>query len=50
MKVTGPEAANAFKYDHICAVLKTVTDEAVHGVQSIWDPNYTKVKWVFFTY
>ena len=33
LKVTGPEATMACQYDHLCAVLKSGTDGAFHGVK-----------------
>ena len=41
MRVTVPEATNACQCDHICARLKAVIGDAVHGVQYISDTKLT---------
>ena len=42
IKVTGSEATNAYKDDHICVGLRIVIDGVVHVFQSIWGANSTK--------
>ena len=36
-----PEATSVCQYEHLFAVLKTVSDDAVHRVQDIWDAKLT---------
>ena len=47
LKATGHKATNACQDDHICAVPKVVIDEAVHGVQDIWDANLSTEMFCF---
>ena len=47
MKVTGPESTTVCQDDQLCDVLKAGTDGAVHGVQDIWDDNFSTYDWVF---
>ena len=35
IKFTGPEATMACQDEHMCNILKTVIEDAVHGVQAI---------------
>ena len=41
LNITGPEATTVCQDDYMCAGLKAVIDDSVHGVQSIWDENLT---------
>ena len=47
LKVTVTEATVAFQDDQMCAVLRSVIDGAVHGVQYIWGKTLTTDDWVF---
>ena len=47
LKVTRPEATNAFQDEHICARLKVVIYRSVHGDQNIWDANLSTKYWSF---
>ena len=39
LKVTGPEETMACQDDQLCAGLKAGIDDAIHGVQDLWDKN-----------
>ena len=42
LKVTGPEATHGCKDGHLCVLFKVVINGSLHGVQYIWDANFTK--------
>ena len=37
----------ACQYDQLCAGLKVGIDDAIHGVQALWDENLTTEEWGF---
>ena len=43
---TGPEATMACQDDQLCDGIKAGIDNAVHGVQAIWDEKLTTDDWV----
>ena len=47
LNVTGNEATHTCKDTNLCVGLKAVIYGAVHGVQYIWDANYTEENWGF---
>ena len=47
LRFMGPKATSACHDGHICAGVKAGTEDAVHGVQYIWDDNLSTENWVF---
>ena len=47
VKVTGPESTHACEDEQLCTILISGINGVVHGVQYIWDANYTKENWGF---
>ena len=45
LKATGPKATMTCQDDQLCAKLKPVIYGTVHGVQAIWDENFTTEDW-----
>ena len=48
LKVTGPEATMLCQNDQLRAGLKVRIDGAIHGVQALWDKNWSTEEWFFF--
>ena len=47
LKVTGTEATTAGQDDPLCDGLKAGIDDAIHGVQALWDENLSTEEWGF---
>ena len=41
LKVMGPESTMACQGDQLCSGLKVLIDGAIHGVQALWDENFS---------